>query len=274
MIQIKNDIKVLIVIPALNQFAYTANLLKTYKCTFNHALFLIDNGSNDETTMAFEKFANNEGVFAQINKENFGAAASWNMGLEFGFNKLNCTSVLILNNDILLLPDTLDRIILDLEGEMYGLVSAYNVSGMVSGPEEFSLIKTKYENRYKETPDFSCFGINKMCFDKVGFFDEAFYPAYFEDNDYHFRMKAEKVKAVSNLGNIYFHFGSRTKLADPRFEDYIKMCYVKNRDFYLQKWGGIPGEEKFILPFDGASPENIKINLYEEYKDDLQKVNR
>jgi hypothetical protein len=34
----------------------------------------------------------------------------------------------------------------------------------------------------------SIFAINRACVDNVGFFDENFFPAYFEDNDYHYRL--------------------------------------------------------------------------------------
>jgi GT2 family glycosyltransferase len=206
-------------------------------------------------------------------ERNVGAAGSWNSGLEFGFNQLGCNKIIVLNNDSLLLPDTIDRIVDDLDRLEVGIASPNSVSGKIASPEDFFKMKNGSECKYEEKPDFSCFGINKNCFDKVGLFDEAFYPAYFEDNDYHYRMRQEKLKAVCNFGNHYYHFGSRTCQKDAFYMDYVKLRYVKNREYYVSKWGGEPGEEKWVEPFNGNPPGEVEIKEFEEYQNELESLN-
>ena len=103
---------------------------------------------------------------------------------------------------------------------------------------------------YVEAPQFSCFGINRLCYEKIGPFDDQFYPAYYEDNDYHYRMRLGNLAAVCNLKNFYFHFGSRTKIINPAFKEFVDENYLRNRERYLSKWGGLPGEETYKTPFD------------------------
>jgi len=93
--------------------------------------------------------------------------------------------------------------------------------------------------------------INKKCWEEVGEFDEGFKPAYFEDNDYHRRMKLAGMKAIVYPPALFYHFGSRTQneasdkgaiVSGPMFDN--------NRKYYHGKWGGDPEHETFIHPFN------------------------
>jgi len=257
MTEAKKKYNTLIVMPVYNQADYTKKTLDSMVLTEDQALLIIDNNSTDNTQEVIAEENKKREIFVTKNDINLGVAGSWNLGLELGFTDLHVTKVLLLNNDILLKKNTLVTMERDLDSPGIGLVTAKNVSGEVADEKAFFDLPEAHTVVYKETPDFSCFGINKLCFDQVSYFDEAFYPAYFEDNDYHYRMRLAGLKAVSNYGNCYWHYGSRTKHTNPVIDEYIKYRYTENEVYYLAKWGGKPGEETYTLPFDGK-PYDMK----------------
>jgi len=263
----------LIAIPNLNLKDYCEKLIDTIKFGEDYYLLLIDNNSTDGSQGLFMHKQTNQNTLVMLNEENKGASGSWNQALCIGFEELKCDQVFILNNDTLLLPETLKIISDNLRIKKVGLASAKNISGEVIDENDFFTKKPHGLNLIRETPDFSCFGINKYCFNEIGYFDESFYPAYFEDNDYHYRMKLEGIKAICNYDNYYFHYGSRTKHHEKRFDDYIKWRYLQNQAYYSKKWGGEPGKEKYKKPFGGNPPEYVKIQKFEKYNNEVEKLN-
>lgn len=92
------------------------------------------------------------------------------------------------------------------------------------------------------------FLLPKKTFQEIGKFDENFFPAYFEDNDYHYRLKLQgKTFLQNDFLNPKVYRNSMTIAKDSslnnRFND--------NKNYYIKKWGGEPGQEKYILPFNG-----------------------
>ena len=255
----KSKAEVLIIIPTLNNLDLLKGVLSTIRLSQPYYLLLIDNGSTDGSRDFIKEYAKNFGVFAFLSKVNLGVAGSWNFGIEFGIESLGCKSFIILNNDILLLPKTLDVMLEGLKDPMVGMCTAFNFSGRVASADDFLKLKIPAKGVKKETPDFSCFAISKNCIDKVGLFDEAFYPAYFEDNDYHYRMRLEHLKAICDSRAIYYHLGSRSRNLTPAFRQFLDECYLRNKEYFKQKWGGEPGDEKFTEPFNGKGPETIEI---------------
>jgi GT2 family glycosyltransferase len=257
------------VIPVMNQLKYTKKMADTLTAQKPFYTIFIDNNSTDGTREYLKEKSKTDGIISLLFEDNNGAAGSWNIGIRFALKALKCSKIAVLNNDILLMPDTLDRLFNDLSIRGTGLTSAKDVSEKCADEGEFFHSMNGKINSYLETPNFSCFAINRYCIERVGYFDEAFYPAYFEDNDYHHRMKLENLNATCNYGNYFFHFGSRTRQSDAKFTDYIKGRYLKNQAYYLKKWGGLPGFEKYKTPFNGKPPDSVDITLFEDYKNDL-----
>jgi GT2 family glycosyltransferase len=89
----------------------------------------------------------------------------------------------------------------------------------------------------------------KGAFDKIGYTDVNFYPAYYIDNDYARRGVNAEVQACTLINSIYFHFWSRTiKQGDGGS---TPKQFSRNREFYIKKWGGDFGQEKHRIPFGG-----------------------
>jgi hypothetical protein len=130
--------------------------------------------------------------------------------------------------------------------------------------EIFYTYGKKYPDRdffASKSGGFSCFCFRKRGFSKVGRFDENFYPAYFEDNDYHYRMKLLGVQYMPVDIEVYekgFNgkesntmFGETTTDED---KDIIQLGFRLNQKLYVRKWGGLPnGMQKYTKPF------NVKI---------------
>lgn len=100
----------------------------------------------------------------------------------------------------------------------------------------------------------SMFGVNilrRWAWDKVGPYDELFYPAYFEDNDYAIRLRLAGVPTMAVPDCGMNHVGSATLQS---FSEAEKNAHHANFDrlrmYYVQKWGGQPGHERYNSPFN------------------------
>jgi len=91
---------------------------------------------------------------------------------------------------------------------------------------------------------------SRQLIERVGLFDENFYPAYFEDNDYSWRIKCAYdlsppywPKVSVDVAIAGFRHGIDLGGAQPaRVEDQLS--------YYREKWGGAPGDEKFTRPWN------------------------
>jgi len=58
------------------------------------------------------------------------------------------------------------------------------------------------------------------------------------------------LKGVSTNKALYFHYGSRTVKEGKEIKKTVNLAYLANRDYYIRKWGGKPGDEAFAFSFD------------------------
>lgn len=176
-------------------------------------------------------------------------AKAWNEGSKWAIDE-DCTHIAICNDDILFSPWTLDALVDHLDSNPdCVLVSGSDQRANLPDPYAIFTVEQPQDPSVSEHPDFACFMIRPDTLTKIGSFDECFVPAYFEDNDYHYRIKLLDYKAHATTGAPYYHFGSQTQNSA---EGTVVPSYVfeKNRDYFKTKWGGLPGEETFKHPFD------------------------
>jgi GT2 family glycosyltransferase len=218
-------------------------------------IFLIDNASTDETGAEAIKMVSPLFTYRH-NTERWGFQKSVNLGVNDGFEN-GYDLVLILNNDVILHPEAIWRIAERFSKDGVGLVSCMDVRGEMTQAGINPLGITRILSKEKETvdespnPNFSAFAVNKECWDTVGEFDEVFAPAYFEDNDYHYRMKIAEIPAITYPPAMFYHFGSRTQNeANENGKPLVPSPMFENtRAFYVKKWGGLPGAEKWTMPY-------------------------
>jgi len=91
---------------------------------------------------------------------------------------------------------------------------------------------------------FSCFMLPKMVYSAVGPFDEQFWPAYFEDNDYSHRVTLAQIPfCFTGVG--YGHIGSATLASYTTAEQgEHQRQFAANQQRYIDKWKGMPGYER------------------------------
>lgn len=91
--------------------------------------------------------------------------------------------------------------------------------------------------------------VNRACVEAVGLYDEwAFYPCYFEDDDYVRRCELAGVDWIEYDGGIG-HDRSITIRSDPAKAARNAETFPDCARRYEEKWGGRPGAERFETPY-------------------------
>lgn len=253
--------KVQVVIPCINLWSkYTRACVESVFKAREKAMavgievrvLLVDNASVDETREEAGKLVS-EFFSHTRNEEMWGFQRSVNYGVNDGFAR-GFDYVLVCNNDIILHEDALIRlerrmILAAVSSKMprVGMVSCMDVRGE-STPETFATLVSKDKEAVEESkhPNFSAFMVNRNCWEDVGEFDELFFPAYYEDNDYHYRMTLAGYEAICLPTAMFYHYGSRTQneaLSRPITDS----SHQHKR--YVGKWGGSPEHETYKHPF-------------------------
>jgi len=202
-------------IPTLNRFDLLQRALVFYKLDFpNIKIYIVDNGSQNIKNQV----ADMPNVVLMEQTENLGVAQSWNLLCNEIFK--NHDYALILNDDIYLGVKT---------WEIHSILENYK------------------SDFYVTTQDWCAFILPKKTFKKVGDFDSKFFPAYYEDNDYHYRMKLLGMKYLQTpYINPHIYRASMTIEKNPELRKFIQ----DNKDYYEKKWGGLPSKETFKKPFN------------------------
>jgi len=95
------------------------------------------------------------------------------------------------------------------------------------------------------------FGVDLLY--EVGFLDENFFPAYYEDNDHRYRMKLVG-KEWEYFPLEYEHKVSSTLKRSVEFQRKNQETFRRNGMYYVEKWGGTPTNERYTTPFDMELP--------------------
>ena len=252
-----NQDKIGIIIPTLNLYdRYTKPLIEALlksECSVEFTIIVVDNGSTDGTG---EKC---RGDFPMVtvyeNGTNTGCARAWNDGIQIA-QTLYCNYFAILNSDILLCRNTIQNLYNRLKQGDKLLVAGLDIAGECMIPEAV-LDPTAGINRkdYSEAPHphFSCFMISENTLDKVGWFNEVFYPAYFEDNDYHHRIKiiGGDDAGITITTACFYHFGSKTQnealgIGTPVVKGEV---FKENEKRFMNIWGNIPSIANLRNPY-------------------------
>lgn len=173
-------------------------------------------------------------------------SACWNAALKAAW-RLKYKAVILCNNDILLREDCASL--------LYEYDSGFVSCVSVSSEEQLGIAgdRTIEDLRKSERdhPDFSCFAIRKSVTDKVGFFNEEYYPGYVEDAEFHARAWRVGVRLLC-VDLPFVHFGASTlKQATEREAIIIRRGADTNRERFRKKYGCLPGTpeyDKLFLP--------------------------
>jgi GT2 family glycosyltransferase len=178
-------------------------------------IYVIDNGKQD---LAFvTELPINVHIITE--DTNLGVAGSWNKLCRMIFE--NYEYALIVNDDVYL---------------GYGT----DLVNYIINTCPHSIIQSRIS--------WSVFLISKDVYEFIGEFDEIFYPAYYEDSDYIYRIKLKGfIHDVDMSLNPRVIRTSMTQEKDPEL---VNESMRVNRERYIEKWGGSPLLEKFVTPYN------------------------
>lgn len=233
------------------------------------ARILIVNNESDPATTAW---IIREQAAGRVSAMHFfpqrGVAHGWNSALRYLFGSERVERVLVVNQDLVLRPDTYRWLDADGGGFVTAVGSADATCVERPGPEPaqlYSLSVKPPKHYYAPTyplprpeasrphPDFSCFLIRRNVWERVGEFDEGFAGAFGEDCDMHVRMHAAGITAYC-IDVPFYHVGggSQTvKRASSAERERIVAQAARNRAYFERKWG-------FPVP----TPENGGVEYY------------
>jgi hypothetical protein len=101
--------------------------------------------------------------------------------------------------------------------------------------------------------------IGRNAIETVGYFDQNFWPAYFEDADYFRRLELSGIPNLWDERILVEHNRSQTVRADFLLKQLHDERVRRNERYYVRKWGGLrgwggpeepPGQEFFTQPFN------------------------
>lgn len=209
-----NNIKLVVVIPTINRADLLNEALEKYFEDFKEThIAICDNGKQDIITRE-------ENFMIYRPENNLGVSASWNMLIDYA-DKINATHVLVLNDDIYL-------------GR-----TEHEVKMIIKNNPSADFINS-FQN-------WCSFILKVDMWKKVGKFDEEFYPAYFEDNSFDYKMTLVNAeKAWTSFLDPIVYRNSMTIAKDPS----LNQRFAQNRQLYIDMWGGIPTQEKYKTKFN------------------------
>lgn len=171
--------------------------------------------------------------------ENIGVGRSWNYGLKLGADMtFLISSSMVFNNGFSELVD-----------------------------------KLKYANEYGLLTNhgWHCIGLGKRTIKEVGLIDTNFYPGYFEDNDYSYRLKLAKIHKSGEFCMPKVELNAECQGTALTIKSGIikPVRFDLLEKYYIKKWGGSPEAEKYDKPFGkyliGWFPEHTTEQLKIKY---------
>jgi len=225
----KQDLSIGIVMPVHNCINDTKQAVESFRSKYTYEWIIIDNASTDYTEeWVRDKMKGSR--FYMKQKENIGVARSWNLGIAKAFERGNDLAF-VMNNDIILREDTFDNLM-----EWY---TGGQVVSVVSIGDDPSRLKHYTPKRLAVPhPSFIGFLIDPKVTERVGWFDEEFELAYFEDDDYKMRCRKEGIQLIACLDAPVAHRGSQAiKSGGVQHEPQ----FTENKKRFASKWGFVPG---------------------------------
>jgi len=212
----------------------------------NLELIIVDNKSSPETLRVIKKHKKDKRVKAILNHKNFGFAKGNNIGLK----QATGDYLIIINNDILITPGWICRLLFHIKKSNVGLVGVVtNAIGNEAKVElQYNPKNTaEFENRAREYTSKKwgsvmklkniaafCWIKSKKTYKKIGGFDEQFKIGMFEDDDYCQRINNANLSILC-AEDVFIHHYSMSSFKKLSFDKYMKI-FNENKEKYEKKW--------------------------------------
>lgn len=247
-----------IITPVFNRVKVLQQFYDSIHSDIDIKILLLDNGSTDGTSELIKQMSSDPRVIVTNDPFNKGAAYARNCGLDFAFKDLKCAGVFFIDSDVVLGEDCLDRLV-DYQAET-GADIVFSNDQKREGVLYEEFVKNDFKASYKRKLLWTteCCYIPYTAFKKVGYFDEMFFPVYFEDPDYFYRLKLAGGKLMRAPNAHHYHFGGDVFGKDDEFSNFVKDRFRVLEEYYKYKWGGEPYHEKYKKPFNSDWPGYIR----------------
>lgn len=214
-------------IPTINLADHLARTVGSIQCLDDHKIIVVNNNPYDEEFMNWAECVNHHII---INEQNRGVAGSWNQILKYAMQDKDVEAIFILNDDIILHPNCINKMLESMRLENYWAISAAMVRGPLERMQNFD--ESMVDSRYNITGmHFSCFGLIPEVITQVGMFDEGYKLSYVEDTDYFYRIEQAKIKKGCDKYAWFTHYRVRERYVGDR-----KASHRQNRKYFYNKW--------------------------------------
>jgi len=207
-----------------------------------YELIVVDNGSTDGSAEMLEDFKV-RGIVSKLVllKENRGYAGGNNRGLELAQGD----NIVFINSDIIVSPNWLSKLVRHLKKSDVGAVGPVSQAvGSRTFPQ-----RVKFQNqkagRVLELRRISgfCLATTRKSLEKVGKWDETFFPGNFDDDDMSVRMRESGFNLLCD-GDVFVHHRMMSTFqANPSLE-YDRVFWI-NKQRFEQKWPNEPATVEY-----------------------------
>ena len=223
----KNNSHIFVGIPVLNRADLLARCLAHIDVPAT--VVIVNNNRNDfQFEDDVDALAARHGALVLKQERNLGVSASWNLIIRTA-EKLGFDEYFIGSNDTALTP------------------------GSLAAADAFP---KEHDVAIWHLMGFSFFLLNRTTIERVGWFDENFYPAYKEDQDYAYRCHLAGLRRVDVPTAGGDHVGSATIKSNPLYHARNDRTHFDwNMNHYRMKWGEDADHEKFLHPYNDPTKD-------------------
>ena len=279
------------------------SILKINCRQFDYQIFLVDNGSSDNSLEIFQReYKNNPKIEIIENHSNLGFVGGNNVAIKH-ILKLNFNQILLINNDVIVDPDFLKNLVkytpqyqllgpkiyfapgYEYHNQRYqakdkghviwfagGQMDWNNIYGSHIGVDE---VDNGQKDQINDQIDFltvCCLLVNRQVFETIGLLDEKFF-MYLEDADFCQRAKIAGFKMAYIPTSKIWHINSGSSKSGGDLHNYF---LTRNRLLFGLRYGRFRTKlallkESLIQLFDPSVSKWQKIGIKDFY---FQKFNK
>jgi GT2 family glycosyltransferase len=244
-----------VVIPVYNQVAFTRACLASIAehTRAAHETIVVDNASSDGTSEYLERLSRDGSDLRVItNEANQGFTLAANQGMRAATGDY----VVLLNNDTTVTPGWLTGLLHVAESdERIGIVGprimkpetglVQTIGGLIfrkggvqappgqGMPPDSPELQCPFEVQYVEG---SCMLIKRAVIDAIGYLDESFAPAYYEDTDYCFRAREAGFRVLYSPYSEIWHHSAVTADAVKQENPEFAAVAHRNDRIFRERW--------------------------------------
>lgn len=236
--------KVFICMLTYNLLEWTKKAIESIRSWYPYEIFVVDNESTDGT----QEWLRENGI--RFVSKKTGVASAQNIGIREFLNG-DFQYFLLLNNDVVLRYDTINRLVETLEENP----SIWGLSAVEVGCAPWAVDNQDTGDKIEMIRDipasaYSCTMFTRECIEKVGEFDERFWPRYIEDNDYTLRIRLAGKNFARTDRSIFYHALGAVVKSNTEEKKKKDVHWDTNIRLYIDKWGLHPHEPQLLEKID------------------------